>query len=263
MREWFPGVDLSRQPVCYRAFCDPPRDTACNDCPVCETLRDGLAHETTRQRPTAAGTRTFRVVSSPIFDAAGEVTAVVEMVEDITERLALELQLQQAQKMESVGRLAGGVAHDFNNMLGVILGHAEMALEQTDPAQPLHADLTEIRKAAERSADLTRQLLAFARKQTVAPRVLDLNEAVAGMLNMLERLIGEDIHLDWQPGADLWPVKVDPSQVGQILTNLCVNARDAIAGVGTVAIATGTARWIRPIAPLTWALFQVSTCNWP
>ena len=111
--------------------------------------------------------------------------------------------------------------------------------EQVDPAQPLHADLEEIRKAAERSADLTRQLLAFARKQTVTPRVLDLNETVAGMLKMLRRLIGEDIDLEWQPGADLWPVKMDPSQIDQILANLCVNARDAIAGVGTLTIETG------------------------
>jgi CheY-like chemotaxis protein len=138
-----------------------------------------------------------------------------------------------------VGRLAGGVAHDFNNMLGVILGHTEMALEQVDPAQPLHAGLTEIRNAATRSADLTRQLLAFARKQTIAPQVLDLNETVAGMLTMLKRLIGEDIDLHWQMEADLWPVRVDPSQIDQILANLCVNARDAISGVGKLTIELG------------------------
>ena len=153
------------------------------------------------------------------------------------ERARLEGELLQAQKMESVGRLAGGVAHDFNNMLGVILGHTELALEQADPALPLHDDLQEIHKAATRSADLTRQLLAFARKQTVVPKVLDLNDTVAGMLKMLRRLIGEDIRLTWQPGERLWPVRVDPSQINQILTNLCVNARDAIADVGAVAIA--------------------------
>ena len=137
-----------------------------------------------------------------------------------------------------MGRLAGGVAHDFNNMLGVILGHAELALEKIDPDHPLHDDLQEIQKAAKRSADLTRQLLAFARKQTIAPKVLDLNETVAGMLKMLRRLIGEDIELAWLPGADLWPVKMDPSQIDQILANLCVNARDAIAGVGKITIET-------------------------
>ncbi|MDO9042982.1 MAG: GAF domain-containing protein [Desulfocapsaceae bacterium] len=158
---------------------------------------------------------------------------------EMEEKTTLERQLQQAQKMESVGRLAGGVAHDFNNMLGVIIGHAEIAMNQVDPAQPLHASLMEIHKAAQRSADLTRQLLAFARKQTVAPKVLDLNETVAGMLNMLRRLIGENILLNWQPGKNLWFVKVDPSQIDQILANLCVNARDAIAGVGKLSIETG------------------------
>jgi PAS domain S-box-containing protein len=238
MREWFPGVNLGQQPICYRTFNDPPRETVCEDCPTCKTLRDGQVHEATMQTPVAGAVRYVRIVSSPIFDASGEVAAAIEMVEDVTERLTLESQLRQAQKMETVGRLAGGVAHDFNNMLGVILGHTEMLLEQTDPAQPPYADLTEVRKAAQRSAELTHQLLAFARKQTVAPRVIDVNETVASMLKMLERLIGEDVHLDWQPGVDLWPVRIDPAQVGQVLTNLCVNARDAIAGVGAVVIST-------------------------
>ncbi len=160
---------------------------------------------------------------------------------DITERRRLEeereklqAQLTQAHKMESVGRLAGGVAHDFNNMLGVILGRAEIAMMKADPAQPAYKDLQEIRKAAERSADLTRQLLAFARKQTVAPKVLDLNEVVEGMLKMIRRLV-------WRPDAFLWTIKMDPTQIDQILANLCVNARDAISGVGKVTIETGVA----------------------
>ena len=155
------------------------------------------------------------------------------------ERAKLTDQLQQAQKMESVGRLAGGVAHDFNNMLGVILGHAELALERVDSTEPLHNDLVNIQSAAQRSADLTRQLLAFARKQTVAPKALNLNDTVAGMLRMARRLIGEDIRLEWRPGEKLWPVHVDPTQIDQILANLCVNARDAIANVGKITIETG------------------------
>jgi signal transduction histidine kinase len=164
---------------------------------------------------------------------------------DITDRkraeerqARLQAQLVQAQKMESIGRLAGGMAHDFNNMLGVILGHAELALRKLDPAQPLHADIMEIRRAGERSAELTRNLLAFARKQTVAPKVLDLNETLDGMLVMLQRLIGEDIELVWNPNVQLWPVKIDPSQIDQILVNLCVNARDAIAENGQITIET-------------------------
>nr|WP_319393267.1 PAS domain S-box protein [uncultured Desulfobacter sp.] len=176
-----------------------------------------------------------------------EVTGIISIIEDVTERKKadaerekLQKQLNQAQKMEAVGRLAGGVAHDFNNMLGVILGYVELAFEKLDSSQELYADLEEIQKAAERSADLTKQLLTFARKQIIAPEALDLNDAVDSMLKMLRRLIGEDIDLSWLPGDKLWPVKIDPSQFNQILANLCVNARDAIAGVGKLTIETRT-----------------------
>ncbi len=173
------------------------------------------------------------------------INGVIASVRDITahkkaeeDNERLHVQLTQAQKMETVGRLAGGVAHDFNNMLSVILGHAELALNRMDTSQPLFANLQEISKAAKRSADLTRQLLAFARKQTVAPKVIDLNLMVEGMLKMLRRLIGEDIDLNWLPGENLGPIKIDPSQVDQMLANLCVNARDAIADTGKVTIKT-------------------------
>jgi len=154
------------------------------------------------------------------------------------ERERLQAQLIQAQKMESVGRLAGGVAHDFNNMLGIIIGNAEMAVLQLDRSHPVHQCLEEILKAGNRSADTVRQLLAFARKQIISPKILDLNDAVSEMLKMLRRLIGEDIDLAWLPGYALRPVKIDPSQVDQILANLAVNARDAIAGVGKLTIET-------------------------
>jgi len=174
-----------------------------------------------------------------------EVTGIISIIEDITERKQadaerekLQKQLNQAQKMEAVGRLAGGVAHDFNNMLGVILGYVELAFEKIDPRQELYSDLEEIQNAAARSADLTKQLLTFARKQIISPEVFDLNDAVDSMLKMLRRLIGEDIDLSWFPADSLWPVKIDPSQLNQILVNLCVNARDAIAGVGKLTIET-------------------------
>jgi PAS domain S-box-containing protein len=164
---------------------------------------------------------------------------------DITERkraeeeqIKLQSQLIQAQKMEAIGRLAGGVAHDFNNLLMGIMGYADLCREDIDADHPIREWLDEIRHGVERSADLTRQLLAFARKQPIAPVVLDLNDAVAAMLKMLRQLIGEDIDFSWHPGLELWPVKLDPGQVGQILVNLCVNARDAIAGVGKVTIET-------------------------
>ncbi|GLI34985.1 hypothetical protein DAMNIGENAA_24180 [Desulforhabdus amnigena] len=157
---------------------------------------------------------------------------------DITVQRRLEDQFHHAQKMESVGRLAGGVAHDYNNMLSVILGYAELALALLKPSEPLYNYIQEILKAAERSTKVTRQLLAFARKQTISPKVIDLNETVEGMLKMLRRLIGEDIDLAWLPKTDLWPVKMDPSQIDQLLVNLCVNARDAIADVGKITIET-------------------------
>lgn len=179
-----------------------------------------------------------KIHSTTIRNRSGEVQGAFAFLSDITEELKLRAEYQQAQKMESVGRLAGGVAHDFNNMLGVILGHAQLALEQMDPTQPCHGNLLEIEKAAQRSADLTRQLLGFARKQAIAPRVLNTNDTVTGMITILTRLIGEDISLKWLPGMELWAVKIDPGQIDQILANLCVNARDAITGVGKITIET-------------------------
>ncbi len=154
------------------------------------------------------------------------------------EKLRLESQLHQSRKMESVGQLAGGVAHDFNNMLSAILGHTELAMMQDFQSESVLSHLKGIEKAALRSTDLVKQLLAFARKQTVAPKVLDVNYMSGSMLKMLLRVIGEDIELKWLPGADLWKIKMDPSQVDQLLVNLCVNARDAIAGVGKITIET-------------------------
>jgi PAS domain S-box-containing protein len=166
----------------------------------------------------------------------GVIFDITERKREEEDRANLQAQLAQAQKMESVGRLAGGVAHDFNNMLGVILCHTDMLLEGVPSDNPLRAGLEEIQKAARRSADLTRQLLAFARKQTIEPKALNLNDTVEGLLKMLQRLIGEEITLNWKPSLSLWTVKMDPAQIDQILVNLCVNARDAIAGVGRITV---------------------------
>jgi len=159
------------------------------------------------------------------------------------EKAKIEEQYHQAQKMEAIGQLAGGVAHDFNNMLNIILGYSQLALLKIEPSSPLKADLQEIMNATKRSTDLVRQLLAFARKQTIAPKAMDLNDAVAGVLNMLRKLIGEDIDLLWMPAANLWPVKMDPTQIDQVLANLAVNARDSISGVGKITIETGKAEF--------------------
>lgn len=164
-----------------------------------------------------------------------DVTAAKQGEKD---RRKLQEQLATAQKMESIGRLAGGVAHDFNNMLGVILGHAELMQDILAPDHPAAEGIREIMEAAERSANLTQQLLAFARKQPVSPRILELNTVVNGMLDMLRRLIGENITLSWQPAEETWKVKMDPGQIDQIMANLCVNARDSIEGTGLISIAT-------------------------
>ncbi|MBT7302994.1 MAG: PAS domain S-box protein [Victivallales bacterium] len=183
--------------------------------------------------------RWVREKASVEFDEEGKAVRALGFTQDITEHKLLEERLRQSERMDAIGQLAGGVAHDFNNMLAVILGHTEIVLDGMDPAQPIYADLQEVLRATERSADLTRQLLTFARKQVVVPEVLDVNKTLAGMLKMLRRLIGENINLDWQPKEGLWSVMMDPSQIDQILANLCVNARDAIGDVGAITITLG------------------------
>ena len=179
------------------------------------------------------------------FDGTDELVKMVGTNQDITEfkeamkeREKLQTQLIQAQKMDAVGRLAGGVAHDFNNMLQVILGYTEIAINTVGPESPVVDDLRIIMKAGLNSSTLTKQLLTFARKDVISPKVLDLNHIISDMLKMLERLIGEAIKLTWHPGDALPPVLLDPSQVNQIVANLCINARDAINGIGQIDLKT-------------------------
>jgi nitrogen-specific signal transduction histidine kinase/CheY-like chemotaxis protein len=168
----------------------------------------------------------------------GEPVRAVGISLDVTERRTLEEQFQQAQKMEAVGRLAGGVAHDFNNLLTVILGYCEMLLADRDRNDPRQSDIAEIQKAGTRAADLTRQLLAFSRKQIIEPTLLDLNAVVADMRAMLERLIGEDVKVVLALRPQLGIVNADRGQVEQIVMNLAVNARDAMPKGGTLTIET-------------------------
>ena len=177
-------------------------------------------------------------IASHIAGAIANAQLYVEHKRSEEEKERLQAQLLQAQKMETVGRLAGGVAHDFNNMLQAILGHAEIASMMLEEDHLAQKHLKRVQHSAQRSANVVSQLLAFARKQTVSPKVLDLNDTVSGMLKMLKRLIGEDIDLAWVPSHQLWKVKIDPTQVDQILVNLVVNARDAIVGVGRITIET-------------------------
>ena len=163
---------------------------------------------------------------------------ILGFVNDITDQEEMEKQIRSAQKLDAIGQLAGGVAHDFNNLLMGIMGYTELCLDEVKEENSIREWLMEIMHEAQRSAEIVKQLLAFSRKQTIAPRILNLNDSVENMLKMLRRLIGEDVDLLWQPGGGLSEIKIDPGQVDQILANLCVNARDAIGGVGKVTIET-------------------------
>jgi len=178
----------------------------------------------------------------PVRDASGEITHFISNGRDLTERLGLEAQLLQAQKMDAVGRLAGGVAHDFNNLLTIITSYSELALDSIPQNSPLEAKIHEILHAARRAAELTRQLLAFSRKQPQALRVVDLNQAVSNIAKTLPRLIGEDIQFNFNPGQNLGRVRVDPVQLEQVLMNLAANARDAMPQGGHLTVETSDVR---------------------
>ncbi len=191
------------------------------------------------QSPGAAGIYEVYAFGIGQKKAAVMFNEISERKKAEEEKLKLREQLNQKQKMESIGRLAGGVAHDFNNMLGVIMGHAEIAIESIPESSTIYEDLVNIRQAAAHSADLTHQLLAFARRQTALPLVQDINQTVSGMRKMLSRLIGESIELIWKPAPFPIYINMDTGQVDQILANLCVNARDAItSSAGRITIKT-------------------------
>jgi two-component system cell cycle sensor histidine kinase/response regulator CckA len=184
--------------------------------------------------------RTFQVEQSPLRDASADaIVGALSVVVDVTRHQHLQEQLRQAQKMEAVGRLAGGIAHDFNNLLTVISGFTELVLVKLDDTDARHADLLEVQKAAERAATLTRQLLAFSRRQVLQPQVLDVNALVAGIKTLLQRTMSEDIELVMALGV-VDPVRVDASQLEQVLLNLALNARDAMPSGGKLRLVTET-----------------------
>jgi PAS domain S-box-containing protein len=178
--------------------------------------------------------------NTPLIDDSGRVLGVASLVQDVTERVALEDQLRHSQKMEAVGRLAGGVAHDFNNLLTVILGYTQI-LSDGLPAGRLADSATQIKAAAERAAGITRQLLAFSRKQVLSPRIIDLNDIMLNLDSLLRRLIGEDVEVLTVPAKGLGSVKADPGQIEQVIMNLALNARDAMPHGGKLTIETANA----------------------
>jgi PAS domain S-box-containing protein len=222
----------------------------------------GLAAEWKRQN----GTTTVVRVSGRSVTNGGDGGVVFELfAEDVTERRALEHQLRQSQKMEAVGRLAGGIAHDFNNLLMVISGYSEFLLERLGAEPQLRGPAQEIASAAERASSLTRQLLAFSRKQMLAPRIVNLNDVATENIKMLTRMIGEDIDLVMVPSPNLWPVRADAGQIEQVIMNLAVNARDAMPSGGKLTIETSNvtldedyARVHAPLPPGDYVMVAIS-----
>ncbi|MGA8645765.1 MAG: PAS domain S-box protein [Candidatus Sulfotelmatobacter sp.] len=203
--------------------------------------------------------------NTPLVDESGRVLGVASLVQDVTERVALEERLRQSQKMEAVGRLAGGVAHDFNNLLTVIMGYSQILTDGLPAVSRLKDATAQIRSAADRAAGITRQLLAFSRKQVLSPRVIDLNDIVLNLDSLLRRLIGEDIEVLTLPGRELGAVKADPGQVEQVIMNLALNARDAMPHGGKLTLETENveldesyAREHEPLQPGRYVMLAVS-----
>ena len=221
--------------------------TPLEGCPSCTCFSTALSSTSEMFEPHLNRHLELRVI--PRFDGDRRVVGVIHVVRDITDRKRHDEDLRkssdmlrQSQKMEAIGRLAGGVAHDFNNLLTVIGGYSDLLAQRLPPDSPYREGVEQIRKAATRASSLTRQLLAFSRKQVIAPSVADLNEVVAGIETMLRRLIGEDIDLVTVLRPDLWNVRIDTGQIEQVLLNLAVNARDAMPGVGKLLVETENKR---------------------
>jgi two-component system cell cycle sensor histidine kinase/response regulator CckA len=203
--------------------------------------------------------------NTPLVDDSGHVLGVASLVQDVTERVALEERLRQSQKMEAVGRLAGGVAHDFNNLLTVILGYSQILAEGVPSGSRLAESAAQIQSAADRAAGITRQLLAFSRKQVLSPRIINLNDILVNLDSLLRRLIGEDIEIMTLPAKDLGSVKADPGQIEQVIMNLALNSRDAMQQGGKLTLETSNtnldesyAHDRQPVAPGRYVLLAVS-----
>ncbi len=225
---------------CYSGY--KKRDFVCEGCPVAMTFKDGGVHVAERSVPTGDGILYFEITASPLMDADGKIAAGIEVVRDVTEDKRLKNQLLHAQKMDAIGQLAGGVAHDFNNILTAIMGYVYMLQVRMDRDSPLMTYVEEILDSAAGAANLTRSLLAFSRKQIINPKPVDLNEIIKRFGKLLRNLIGEEIELNITPAAGDLTVIADSLQIEQVLMNLVTNARDAMRGGGEIYINTGLAQ---------------------
>ncbi len=225
--------------ICYEGFflASYPGDHMIPESEWCRAISAGT-YRAEQRLESGAGFRWIQICAEPVFDADERLSGAVGTVQDVTERKLLELQLLQSQKMESFGQLAGGMAHDFNNMLTVIMGYADLALSHSASVDSMRPYVEEIVSATQRSAGLVRQLLAFARRQPVSPQVVDVNTATETLVRMFEHVGGGTIPMDWRPQDGLWAVQVDSSQLDQVLSNLLVNARDAVEDGGRIVVET-------------------------
>lgn len=222
---------------CFAAY--HKRKKRCENCTLEMCFRDGKVHKIEKTiKANGGGIQYLEISAGPIRDNNGRTIAGFEIIRDITEHKKLVAQFIQAQKMESVGRLAGGVAHDFNNLLTGIIGYVGLSLDQIDEDSQVREDLGEVLSLAKRAANLTRQLLAFSRQQTMEPREVNINVLIDELSKMLKRIIGEDIELEFSAGSDLGIIKADPGQIEQILANLALNARSAMPNGGQLRIST-------------------------
>ncbi len=236
---------------------------------VDRVLNDLLSHKVGASSTNDNVTKDGRIIScewynTPLVDEFGRVLGAASLAQDVTERVALEERLRQSQKMEAIGRLAGGVAHDFNNLITVILGYSQVLSEGLPPGR-LADSTAQIKSAADRAAGITRQLLAFSRKQVVSPRMINLNDIMLNLDSLLRRLIGEDVEVLAAPAGDLGTVKADPGQIEQILMNLALNARDAMPNGGKLTLETSNvqldhayAREHQPVEPGRYVMLAVS-----
>jgi two-component system cell cycle sensor histidine kinase/response regulator CckA len=233
MRKWFPEARPDDNPLCYTVLSDPPGNGVCDRCPTYATLQDGRVHEVIRETHVGTGDRQFRLASSPIHDTRGQVVAAIEIVEDITERLQMEKQLRQAQKMEAIGTLAGGIAHDFNNILSAILGYSELCLDEAAQGSLLRSNLQEVLHAGHRAKDLVQQILAFSRRSESDLKPVQAGLIVKEALKLLRSTLPVTIEISVRiDSASL--VMSDPTQIHQIVMNLCTNAAYAMESNGGV-----------------------------
>jgi PAS domain S-box-containing protein len=233
MRKWFPTIDPGHGTICYRVFKDPPGDGICEYCPADKTFQDGNVHESTTATPFSGSIRNIRIVSSPIMNANGEVTATIEMVEDITDRLNLENRLKQSQKLESIGTLAGGIAHDFNNILSAIIGFTELAMVEVEKNSMIEDNLLEVYSAGKRAKDLVRQILAFARQSEEKVKPVRVDHIIDEVLQFIRSSIPTTIEIKKKIDSHSL-ILGNKTQLHQIMMNLCTNAAHSMEDGGGI-----------------------------